>query len=239
MNYDIGSPARKPRRRWLRKSLIIIGGTIVTVLGTGFIHALPQIYGLNAVLSTKTTTVKVQIADLILAIPRNIIDFPPETRKPDQAISLIALWPTLEGRSETNVDEFMKVRGQGRRIRILVEDISGQTSFIYRYEIRRRFLGHITWNIEAFGLVRGTQTMTQDERPIQAGEMYIEGQADSPTSFIECDPEGVVPMPGCSHFFMHRGLLFQISYGKPFLPDWKEIQRRVISMFDGLVQSKL
>jgi len=198
---------------------------------------LPLGEGFAALFSRSTKPVNLTLGALPLRIPDNVFDFPQSEGDVTPALALVVLWPSLEGRTNANIKELTEVRGHGQRIRITINDISNQqNNFLDRYSLWRSEHGEMKWTKADMGLHFGTQALPDQVLEFRRRDLYVEGDIDAPTSFIECSIAGVVKSPGCDHHFMYRNFLFELSYGRTFLNQWKDIEVKVQQLFDSFVR---
>jgi hypothetical protein len=173
---------------------------------------------------TRTILMPVTIGSHHLSIAANYFDYPLDEGGIEKQISLVALWPGLEPKTEENTVEFSKVPGWGRRVRMLVTDLAQTTSVALRYEIPSESHGPFVRAERRFGLTQYKQDVNIEKTGRSRREHYVIDSEEAVQTFLSCRIEGSVPEPGCSHLFDSDGLLYELNYSKDLLPNWLEIQ---------------
>ncbi len=160
-------------------------------------------------------------------VPPEHADFPIETDKPADRIYLIALWPTLEGRTEKNYATFSNPRGS--HLRILIENAAGPEAIEFRLGLAKKVA--VSWEQEQTGI---SLLKLNPVEPLRRApdEIYVRGGSDT-QMFITCSVDGSVPNPGCAHTFSADGILYRISYRKTLLENWSEIQDGVVNLVNS------
>jgi hypothetical protein len=237
-NSNANTKQGKRRRRWKRVALFFgIAGFMALA---PYVHAEtgrePIFVPVPPSFRTDAERREVRIGGHRLCIPANYLTGSHYITKPDAegdrpTVLVAALLPDLEGRTEQNSHEFFLTKGHGRKVRILINRPRNSTEDAFRIYMNNR-------------ADKKVSTIPEKEkfedlvwfRPI--GSRYkddvfknIEATGDI-SDFIQCSIRGGFTVsPGCTHAFVHSDLIFQVSYGRSYLPEWKEIRSRVTHLF--------
>jgi hypothetical protein len=235
----------KKTRGALRKGLRVVawvagGGLALAAVGAlalGYVsyRAISIHPGLTGVGTTETSPIAIALGGRRFEIPANYFFGPPEPGPNQRDILLLALWPTMEGRTSENYEHF-RVGDHGRKIQMLLTDFRQyQVSALEGLENRLNTRMENSGPLEARGMVYGLEHLV----PVGKGhrssryEIFIQRAGGKPESFIACSPDGSVPFPGCIHWFaVGKDLLAEVTYGKPYLPEWRQIRRSVVPLLD-------
>jgi hypothetical protein len=71
------------------------------------------------------------------------------------------------------------------------------------------------------------------EGAVRRPAIYVDKTEAGIQSFIGCSVDGSVPEPGCTATFNYKGMLLDVTYGKYFLPQWREIEQATKALFDS------
>lgn len=172
-------------------------------------------------------------------VPANYLDSPLEhpLGQEEGGMLLTALLPTLEAQTRENRDEFMKVRGWGRRVLILINvtileknkslDIDLMSAWIFPGKTELS-------SDEIYGLRHLMHVSRVRKYGYEAYEEYVDGQRQS---VIVCDIEGAAPAPGCSHTFFYDNLSLKVSYHRRNLPHWKAIEESIVALLQHFTEA--
>jgi hypothetical protein len=173
------------------------------------------------------TLVTVDIAENEFEIPRYYFlpwDVPTDQKRIE--ISIHALWPEMAPMREDNKDRYVSVRGHGPLLNILATDQRQITTLEFRLNAVTKLAAPYDNAPNEFGL---QVIVPKDVNPHDIElrqEAYVDKGPDGFAGFITCNRDGSVPEPGCSQEFNYKHLLFQVDYGKYFLPQCGRSSRR-------------
>ena len=74
------------------------------------------------------------------------------------------------------------------------------------------------------------------DKPELQHEVYLEKNHDGKIiNYIDCSRGPSVKFPSCSHKFIHRQIIYKISYNESaFLQNWRQQQQKAINFIDSL-----
>lgn len=151
-----------------------------------------------------------------------------------QAILIHALWPDMSPMREDNKQRYEHVNGHGDVLIILALDQSQTTTLEFQLNSRQNSAAPFTLQDDRYGL---QFFLPKDFHASEGGEgrqeIYVDKTDAGLQSFIRCSVDGSVPEPGCTAKFSYKGVLLDVTYGKYFLPQWREIEQGVKALFDS------
>jgi hypothetical protein len=209
----------------------------VGVLALGYIsyRAISQHPGFAGTATTKTTLVAIGLGGRRFEIPANYFYGPPEPAFDQRDILLLALWPTMDGRTSENYGHF-RVGDFGRKILMLLKDFRQYpVSAFEGVENRLNRTLEVEGPLEAQGMVDGLEHLVPLQKRTQflPYELFIQRSEGKLESFILCRPDGSVPFPICIHrFAIGEDILAEVTYGKPYFPEWRQIHQSVVALLD-------
>lgn len=235
---DSNADTKEGRRRWEWRSVVLC--CFVAFLGLQpyayaetrrepiFVPAPPSF-------RTDGERREVRIGGHRLCVPANYLTGSFYIDKPNAdgelpTVLVVALLPELEGRTEQNRNEFFRTKGFGRRAQILIRKPPNNSEDFFKIYIKNRMKNKVSEIPES----KKINDMLW-YRPI--GKRYRDDvfintdNSGKINDFVQCSAVGSVPSPGCRHAFVHNDLLFKVSYGRSFLPEWQNIKDRVTYLF--------
>lgn len=183
-------------------------------------------------LRTDGELIHVRLSGQDFYIPANYFDSPTDPGLDQRDVLLVALLPTLEGRTKENWNEFMRVPGGGRRVRML---ISADANAKRMLDSAWQTLAKLSGPYAATGVVYGLHRQSSD-KPLSKmdREIYSPDPDPAQSGFIVCSGDRDYPYPGCSHRFIVGAVMVQATYAKTHLPDWRSIQKSITAWLTGL-----
>jgi hypothetical protein len=184
--------------------------------------------------------ITVRIAGNELRIPRRYFLTRVSQAEQQETILIRAVVPGMDPMREDNKDEFLRARGYGRTVSILIHDARHTTTIEFRLNTTKDLgvpyeLEGDTFGLEAYQPKDPQHTNKNRSRP----EIYVDKKAGELRGYIECDREGRVPSPICSHVFVYRNMLLTIDYSKRFLPIWSSVEWSVEELIHRFSQEAL
>jgi hypothetical protein len=218
------------------------------VRASGFIKSLLTIFALVLLMEAAPRVAKslqqearngplisVQFATNNFRIPRFYFspqDVPGSTSP--QTMLIHALWPDMSPMREDNKQRYAHVNGHGDVLIILVLDQSQATTLEFQLNSRQKLAAPFARQDDIYGLQFFLPT---DFHASEGGEgrqaIYVDKTDAGLRSFIRCSVDGSVPEPGCTAKFNYKGMLLDVTYGKYFLPQWREIEQATKALFDS------
>ena len=230
----------EPRKGW-KVVVWVAGGFLalvaigVLVLGYYSYRAISHHPGLAGVATTETTPIAVRIGGREYRVPANYVRGTLSKTHEQETLLLLALWPNMDGRTSENYAHF-RVGDHGRKILMLLTDFGQyQVSAFKGLENRLNTRMENSGPLEARGKVDGLEHLVPvgKGRRLTRYEIFVQRTEGKLESFIACSPDGSVPFPGCIHWFaIGKDILAEVTYGKPYFPEWRQIQRSVVSLLD-------
>lgn len=127
--------------------------------------------------------------------------------------------------------------GLSAHVLIDVQDQSTTTDPAFRLGVAKKIYGPLKPRGKRFGLsyyLGSTEGIApRTHIPAVPPEQTFEEVFISPPPsevFLTCNGDGAVPYPGCDEVFRADGLLFQVSFRKPHLREWKRIRVEAIKL---------
>lgn len=73
------------------------------------------------------------------------------------------------------------------------------------------------------------------EKPVKHYEVYFnKDESGKVIDWLECSPEGRDRIPGCSHRFTDKDIIYKIRYNKKrYVKNWKEQRQKIIDLIDS------
>ncbi len=179
-----------------------------------------------------------ELAGRTFVIPIMYIDGHPKPGVHQDDMLLKVIWPDMRAIYElNNRQEYLQVHRKERRIGwILLEPAAIRPSFDVQIASRRQYLAKEEPAGRFDGLEKYLWYNGSPKSPELRSEMYLESdESGHITGTIECHVGPAVVVPGCSHRFIDRDLLYQINYRMgPFFPQWREQKSRAIEFINRM-----
>lgn len=214
---------------------------------------------------TGSTEYVVRLAGRRFVVPANILDtILTESTKVegelDEGFDMIALLPEFQGRTATNLQQFLVGSAQVNRVRISIDRACPPPPLPYEcaLPVIASHAFDAEWGdlVEAEDVqppVRGLERSallvqpppgvpTAPEGEVRSDVFDIEASAGmsgiARVEFITCDAPGTVPVLHCDHLFSWRDNFWvQLSYRRDNLPDWQSIKSNAVQMLTGLADA--
>lgn len=189
-----------------------------------------------------------------------LLSGPGRYKDPDVALSMYSLLPDLKPVSSTD-PEYHIPGGWRRQANILITDEKATTSFQFRYNLHKDhtfapmhptgekfglqgflsekgFAGKLLEsNTPVFSRTKEIEHPTEEDRKNLREEFYVDSPTH-PTVYLECDGDTSAVAPSCVEHFEDRNLLYDITFGKDRLSDWKEIRSTAVRLLRGFSQNE-
>ena len=175
------------------------------------------------------------IADTKLSIPANYFDRAAVPRSTDQVAMLLhAFMPGMEPVRNDTMEEFRTRRGQGRRAMILVEDARSTTDLQYRLEAALKLAAPFGTSTR-YGLDSFESIIGPTPRAFRM-DVLTHKTGDHVDDVVECSLEAEFhyrTYPNCSHEFIYGNFIVHVTYGKPYLPQWRAVNELVVKLLSA------
>ena len=120
----------------------------------------------------------------------------------------------------------VQVGGHGRKISLLLKPRINLNVLLARLNQRRDRSIPVS-SVDELTAFQGT-----DITGLEKSETYFAAADGAVTDMLECNPPGSVPSPGCSHWIIHGAFLVKASYGRDWLPKWRNIRNNLSAVID-------
>jgi hypothetical protein len=184
--------------------------------------------------------ITVHIAGDEFRIPRGYFyPFPPREENPG-GLLIHAFLPALSavwGHEKEEFDVFPEGR-LSRAVIILGMDANHTTTLEFRLHVHKDDIGApYDQQPSRYGLeVHTPAQLGIINKGRERDEIYVDRGEGALAGFITCNLDGRVPAPGCTHNFLYRNRLMQITYRKPYLPQWRSIEQKVKDLLDSFMR---
>ncbi|MET4493572.1 hypothetical protein [Bradyrhizobium sp. LA7.1] len=188
-------------------------------------------------------------------IPYGYIQFQSTKAKdPEVSMLLLAQLPDFESCPLHSHEP----AGWGSKVLMLIDDAQSTTTLLQRFEIETKRKSPLTPAGEKFGLQsfvssKGTfgrlieknvpvfkgQSLIQSPTEVDKAGLYETIYFDSkanPSVYIVCTGDTAEPVPACFEHFSNDGLLYEVSFGKEHLKDWKSIKDSTAALLQHMSQ---
>lgn len=175
-------------------------------------------------------TILIYINDEALEVPLAYFDkiIPKDGEKTD-GIFLIAMYPHFGPLKESQQDLWEKGVLHTQTLRLSIYDPNRYADMAKAVEVTK----HVHHATEYIGKSFGLNHFSQPSSPKADGnDVYVEGDNESPVSYIQCSHTPVVEKPGCIHHFLLGKLLVKTKYSMEHLSEWKAIQEKSVSLIE-------
>jgi len=173
-------------------------------------------------------------------------------------ILLKAAFPDMHEiiRGSPEAAEFDKHPGEEASIHI--QDAQSTTSFQFRFGVAKEWYSPLRKEGGQYGLshfvsqkgpsggivneafLKSVRTMLRDSTlnydSLLYEELYMEPDADKPTTYIDCSGDQSAPHPMCEEYFEDKGRLINVLFTKKRLADWKAIKEATIGLLDSFIK---
>ena len=184
----------------------------------------------------------IEFAGRMFEIPIMYLDTPLDKGVKQDGLLLEVIWPDMRSIYELkDRAEYERIwRVEKRRGWILLEpaavrptldvQVGNMKDSLIKFESAGNFEG-----LEKYLWYRGTVTS-----PALRYEVYLEkGRDGYIVTYINCSRAPSAKFPTCGHKFIHKGIIYDLSYNEAvFLSDWREQQRRAIDFMESFAMDK-
>ncbi|MCA9735197.1 MAG: hypothetical protein KDJ65_36200 [Anaerolineae bacterium] len=128
----------------------------------------------------------------------------------------------------------MKLIEEGRMRGMLLENAENRPPLNISINNLMRNRGYRKNENNIYGLEKYSAP-PQGKNPLQPDDRLIEkGESGHVISFLRCSPPGKDKIPGCTHKFINKGLLYDIDWNISELANWRQQRDAAIKFVDGL-----
>jgi hypothetical protein len=175
---------------------------------------------------------KIKLAGVELRVPRGYFLWTPPTTYLKDDILIYAVIPTLAALSSLGTEEFMSLKGHANILSVLAMDVAKHPSLQYRFSVAETSSSPYFSPISAYGLDELIPKDVNDHNIMFRHEVYASYKDQVLETYITCDLEDSFSDPGCYQEFTYNKILFSLTYGRKFLPQWQMIEESVKHLFD-------
>lgn len=205
--------------------LLMLAGLVLTRLSiAGF-----EMFVRDAGMSANPEPVEVQVADVVLAVPQNMIRFGSERGGRVRKLDLHVHWPSLEGFTVDRAAAFQSVAASTPILYVTIRPASGPMSPEQRFQ-------RVYPRVIAAGMRKTADGYVV--RSFRAGhgydgeELYIAPDPAMPL-VARCEVEGTAA--SCiAEFRTDRGLEVSYRFPRMLLGDWRQVDEALRSLATGL-----
>ena len=176
----------------------------------------------------------VRMAGMDLWIPDNYkLGSYDDSKLDQQSVLLQLLLPNFEPRTKDNLSGFTEGRGHGNRMQIMLNDFYKTTDINYSYlkTFERTKPHELIENL--YGFDESFRSIYPDQ-VILGSEFYVKRDGQNVKTYITCRIGRTVKDQGCQHHFAYKGILLSITYSSRYLPDWKMIEAKAVTLMQKL-----
>jgi hypothetical protein len=188
--------------------------------------------------------ITIELGHYRYSIPKNYFRLPPKTGCNAEVMSLIGLLPDFEGRTEDNTDKFVLVDPKHREYAMTLVQVDrkrgekAHKGLEILYNLRKKKGSYTQTQYPVYGLnyfhpeTTGTLKSKDDlfEKRDEHGVLQ---------TFIECRTLGGGVNSGCNHQFSVHDLTIKVNYNRPYLYQWREIEKNITDFINNAVVERI
>lgn len=218
-------------------------GIASTILLCAFVGAFSLLV-MGCVPDKKADTgyVKVEIAGRVFKVPKGYFDGAAPSGRDTESVVLEYSLPGFEvlPSHPLHRKERQELIDEGRMKGMLLENASKRPSFdivvpnlMHGHEFKED--ENIVYGLEKYVHQAPTPVSSDPAyAPYVQDDVFIERNPEgSIKSYLMCSPPGKDKIPGCSHRFVDKGLLYKIRWRVAELPNWREQREAAIKFIDS------
>lgn len=235
----IGAVHTARHRSWFHAPTISLTAILVMlVIGPTTLHAQPTPASCaEAQMDCSLDVRRITIGSETFDIPVSHFDIVPPIEHQTQSVLLFLSWPDLSWDSREEMLATLMVAGSAERINLLIYENTQHEGALWRvFDFLTTRYGPPY--LEPAGRYRGLSRYLQLEgrRTSQTQEMYVWPHSDEILSLIRCVPADApsyssIVNPSCVHTYYIGDLGFKLTYQRPLLSQWTEIEYSVRNLF--------
>lgn len=153
-----------------------------------------------------------------------------------QSILLRVLYPDFEPRSAKNLNYFKEL-GFGRKIMILMSDISQGTNSQFKLDILKKRYPSFEQQQDIYGLEHFVPSNPNEGIGTIREELFIASSKPKQISYIKCEPH--VSNPFCVYLQDYLGMQIEVTFSKSYLSEWELIRNSSINLIKGFMSKPI